>query len=64
MPVPKKRTSRGRHRARRSHLGLSPIGLIACQTCRSPKLPHRVCPVCGFYDGRTVIAVAEQRGRS
>jgi len=60
MPVPKKKTSRGRHRARASHFSLRAPNLIPCQTCRSPKLPHRVCPVCGSYDGRTVIVVAER----
>ena len=28
----------------------------ACPTCHSPRLPHRVCPVCGSYKGRTVVA--------
>ncbi len=25
-----------------------------CSNCGSPKLPHRVCPECGFYKGRQV----------
>ena len=26
----------------------------ACPQCHSPRLPHRVCPVCGSYKGREV----------
>ena len=26
-----------------------------CPRCHSPRLPHRVCPVCGTYAGREVI---------
>ncbi|MDQ3965120.1 MAG: 50S ribosomal protein L32, partial [Actinomycetota bacterium] len=31
--------------------------LIACPTCGEPRLSHRVCPECGSYKGRTVVAV-------
>ena len=27
----------------------------ACPHCHSPRLPHRVCPVCGYYKGREVV---------
>ena len=30
--------------------------LNECPRCHSPRLPHRVCPVCGTYAGREVIA--------
>jgi len=33
--------------------------LTVCPQCREPKLPHRVCPSCGTYRGRDVIAVKE-----
>jgi len=26
----------------------------ACGHCSSPKLPHRICPNCGWYDGEEV----------
>jgi large subunit ribosomal protein L32 len=26
-----------------------------CPHCHSHKLPHRVCPVCNYYDGKKVI---------
>jgi large subunit ribosomal protein L32 len=27
--------------------------LIACPNCNEPILPHRVCPACGFYKGKS-----------
>ncbi len=33
------------------------VNLIACPNCDQPRLPHRVCPNCGFYKGRTAVAV-------
>jgi large subunit ribosomal protein L32 len=31
--------------------------LVACPNCGEQHRPHRVCPHCGFYKGRTVVAV-------
>lgn len=31
--------------------------LSTCPQCAAPYVPHRVCPACGFYNGRQVIAV-------
>jgi large subunit ribosomal protein L32 len=28
-----------------------------CPQCRESKLPHRICPHCGYYKGREVLAV-------
>ena len=33
----------------------------ACPQCHSPRLPHRVCPVCGSYKGREVLAEPGER---
>jgi large subunit ribosomal protein L32 len=56
-PLPKKKTSKASQGKRRSHLGLTPPALEICPHCHSPKLPHHVCPVCGWYDGREVIEI-------
>jgi large subunit ribosomal protein L32 len=29
----------------------------ACPNCDAPRIPHRVCMACGFYDGKAVMAV-------
>jgi large subunit ribosomal protein L32 len=55
MAVPKRRHSSTRGRKRRTHWKLTSPGLQACSHCSSPKLPHRVCPNCGFYDGEEVV---------
>ena len=59
MAVPKQRQSHARTNKRRSQHKIAPPKLRACPQCRSPRLPHRVCPVCGTYAGREVVAPAE-----
>lgn len=61
-PLPKKKTSRSRVRRRRMHLTATVSSLVVCPQCRSPRLPHHVCPVCGTYRGREVLAI-EHPGR-
>ncbi|MCH7759901.1 50S ribosomal protein L32 [candidate division TA06 bacterium] len=55
MPVPKRRHSKSRGRKRRTHWKLESPNLSLCPNCQKPKLPHRVCPQCGYYKGREVI---------
>jgi large subunit ribosomal protein L32 len=55
MAVPKKRQSSTRRDKRRAQHKVSAPRLNECPRCHSPRLPHRVCPTCGTYDGREVI---------
>ena len=58
MAVPKSRTSKGKRDRRRSHDGLRSAHVGTCAPkcdCGAPKLPHRVCPSCGSYKGRTIV---------
>lgn len=57
MAVPKKRTSKQRKRKRRTHYKAQTATLQECPRCGDPKLPHRVCPSCGFYRGEQVLDV-------
>ena len=57
MAVPKKRTSHARRNQRRAHQVLGKPNFVACPNCGEPHMPHRVCPECGYYKGRTVVAV-------
>jgi len=41
---------------RRSHHAVKPIQVQYCKQCNEPVLAHRVCPNCGFFQGRTVVA--------
>ena len=56
MAVPKQKQSHARTTQRRSQHKISAPTYNACPQCHSPRLPHRVCPVCGSYKGREVIA--------
>lgn len=60
MPNPKRRHSKRRTSARRTHDSLTRTVLAECPNCHEPKVPHRVCPNCGKYKGREVIEVVEQ----
>lgn len=57
MAVPKRRHSHSRTRKRRSHDALSAPGMSVCAECGAPKQPHRLCPSCGKYKGRTVVSL-------
>jgi large subunit ribosomal protein L32 len=54
MPVPKRRTSTTRRDKRRTHWKLVAGSTSSCPKCGEPRLPHRICRHCGFYDGRQV----------
>ncbi len=56
MAVPKRKTSKARRDSRRSsHWKLTMPAIVECTECHQPKLAHRVCKKCGYYDGRQVI---------
>ena len=57
MAVPKRRMSRRNTRSRRAQWKVSAVMTVACPQCRSQKLPHAACAVCGTYKGRQVIEV-------
>lgn len=56
MAVPKRRVSKMKKGLRRSHLALNVPGMVTCSNCGELTLSHRVCPSCGFYKGRQVVA--------
>ena len=56
MAVPKQRTGRASTHTRRSaNDRISAPVRTVCPQCGEVKLPHRVCPSCGFYKNREVI---------
>ncbi len=54
-PLPKRKLSSGRRDRRRAHDALKARNVVVCPNCGEPRLPHRVCPKCGFYQGREVL---------
>ena len=56
MAVPKKKTSSSRRNMRRSHHALRAPAYAECPECGELKRPHHLCPACGHYHDREVIA--------
>jgi len=59
-PLPKQKTSKGRRDRRRAHDALSAKNLTQCSNCGHLRLPHTVCPHCGYYQGREIYEVPQE----
>lgn len=56
MAVPKRKTSKARRDKRRSNVWkLKEPNYSKCTQCGELKLPHEVCPNCGYYKGEQII---------
>jgi len=61
MAVPKQRKSKSKTRIRRSHNDkVTIMKLVECPHCGELMRPHRVCPNCGYYKDREIIAREEE----
>lgn len=56
MASPKSKISRSRRGMRRAHTALEANGAHNCPNCSSLYKPHNVCPSCGYYKGKEVVA--------
>ncbi|MCL2501840.1 MAG: 50S ribosomal protein L32 [Bacteroidales bacterium] len=56
MAHPKHKTSKQRRNKRRTHQKLELPTLASCSNCGATVIYHRVCPECGYYRGRLIIA--------
>jgi large subunit ribosomal protein L32 len=60
MCIPQCRRSRTEVRRRRASFWyLDPLSIGECSRCHEPKLPHRVCKNCGFYNGRDILKMEQ-----
>lgn len=60
MAVPKRKSSQARRDKRRSSTWkLQTPGLVKCKGCGALIKAHHVCPECGMYDGKEIIAKKE-----
>lgn len=59
MAVPKRKLSKSRKRLRRGQDRAVVMATQPCPRCDSPKLPHRVCPTCGYYRGKKMVEVED-----
>jgi len=60
MAVPQNKVTRSRRNMRRAHDALQAENPAECANCGELKRPHHVCPACGHYAGREVVAVADE----
>lgn len=60
-PHPKRKHSKGRRDRRRSQDALSASNLVVCSNCGNKRLPHVVCPSCGYFKGREVVQVKKEK---
>lgn len=60
VPHPKRKHSKGRRDRRRSQDMLKTANLVQCNNCGEMRLPHTVCPKCGFYQGREVLKIEKE----
>lgn len=61
MTAPKSRGTKSKRDKRRSHIKLKELSLTKCKKCGKPVLPHTVCSACGYYKGRQIINIAEEK---
>ena len=58
MALPKRKHSKSRRDKRRSaNSKVYPASLSVCPHCKKFRLPHRVCPFCGYYNGKPVVII-------
>ena len=56
MAVQQNKVSPSRRNKRRSHDSLTAANQAECSNCGELRLPHHVCPSCGYYKDREVFA--------
>jgi len=61
LAVPKKKKSQSKTKMRRAQYKITLPNLTPCPNCGELKMPHRVCPACGYYNGRQVVSVEEAK---
>lgn len=64
MALPKKKVSKARS-SKRFHANSHATAptLVECAHCHEKKQAHVVCPNCGYYNGKEVIAKAESEAK-
>jgi large subunit ribosomal protein L32 len=57
MAQPKRKTSKMKKRQRKAANFFVATQVAECTNCGAPARPHHACAECGFYGGKSVIAV-------
>ncbi|MDD5422626.1 MAG: 50S ribosomal protein L32 [Candidatus Omnitrophota bacterium] len=62
MALPKRKHSKARRDKRRSaNSKVFMQDLAVCTNCKKVRIPHRVCPHCGYYNGKPVVMMKEKK---
>ncbi len=62
MAVPKHKVSKQRGNKRfASNYKVATPTLVECPQCHELRVPHKVCPKCGYYDGKLVVDKTEKK---
>ncbi len=65
MPNPKKKHTPMRRDMRRSaNFRLAAASLSTCSNCGAARMPHRVCPACGFYGKELAVAPKQPKKKN
>ncbi|MFH2204413.1 MAG: 50S ribosomal protein L32 [Elusimicrobiota bacterium] len=65
MANPKRRQTRHRTMSRRNkNWSLKVEATSSCSNCGAARPGHTVCPSCGFYNGKLVIAKKDKKSKS
>ena len=61
MAVPKRKVSKQRgHKRFASNYKATMPTLVECPQCHESKQAHKVCPHCGYYNGKAVVEHNEE----
>ena len=60
MARPKRKVSRRVKGLRSAHHAVKQPNVIQCPNCQENTVSHRVCPNCGYYKGKEVVAQEEE----
>lgn len=39
-------------------------GFVKCSKCGELKMPYRICPKCGNYDGKQILEVEDPKAKA
>jgi len=59
MAQPKRKSCHSRAAKRATHKKAEKPAISKCERCGAVKLPHTVCPSCGYYKDEEIIKIEE-----
>ena len=63
MAVPKGKVSKARRDKRRANWKAAVPTLVECPECHALKQSHKVCPKCGYYNGKKVVETEKKENK-